>query len=260
MRRYPLYIFDLDGTLYRGEEAIPRAAEVVTRLRSDGAAIRFLTNNSSTAPDDYKKKLNRLSIEAEKSEIYSSGTGSAARLRELEIRTVFVLGEPGLVAMLRAAGLDVVNADDDGRVQALAAKPDALLVGICRTFSYKLLNSAMQAGLSGARYFATNTDKTFPVEEGRTVPGAGSIVAAVSACLGREPEEVFGKPSPYLIELTLQEGGFEPADALVIGDRYETDIVAGQNAGCDTLMVLTGVQNEAPAGVRSADSLSILLD
>jgi len=245
MRRYPLYIFDLDGTLFRGNQPIPDAVEAVRHLRSEGAQIRYLTNNSSTTRAVYKDKLESMGYEAHEQEIYSSATGSASRLQELHIQTVFVLGEPGLVETLEQSDLEVVPPNQH---------PEALLVGICRTLTYDLLNDAMQVGLSGARFFATNTDSTYPLEGGAEVPGAGSIVAAVRTCLGREPE-VFGKPNPYLIDLILQEASLKPADALVIGDRYETDILAGINAACDTLHVLTGVNRSSPKGQASTSTL-----
>ncbi len=296
MRRYPLYIFDLDGTLWRGWEAIPGAVETVAQLRAEGAQIRYLTNNSSTERKDYVHKLRQLGFEAELHEVYSSATGSASRLIELGMRTVHVLGEPGLVNTLCEAGLVVVNADGEGVIQPdlsldnsgaelLTPPPppgegregahaprsseetlnlgkeaaDALLVGICRRLTYPLLNAAMQAGLKGARFFATNADKTFPMEGGALMPGAGSIVAAVEACVGSQAE-VLGKPHPYLVELILRESGVRPEDALAVGDRFDTDILSGQAAGCDTFLVLTGVEKEAPEGQAWAEDVRGLLN
>ncbi len=258
-RRYPLYIFDLDGTLFRGNEPIPGAAETVAQLRREGAKIRYLTNNSSTTRADYQAKLDRLGFAAAEQEIYSSATGSASRLQELGTTTVFVVGEPGLITTLQQAGIQVLNVDDEGKAgpSQSAVEPEALLVGICRTFTYALLSAAMQVGLRGAKFFATNTDATYPMEGGKQIPGAGSIVSAVATCLGREPE-VFGKPHPYLVKLILREAGVTPSDALVVGDRYETDIVAGKNAGCDTLLVLTGVTQEPLPGQTWATNLSVL--
>jgi 4-nitrophenyl phosphatase len=285
VRRYPLYIFDLDGTLWRGWEAIPGAMETVAQLRAEGSQIRYLTNNSSTERKDYVHKLRGLGFEASLEEVYSSATGSASKLVELGMRTVHVLGEPGLVNTLREAGLFVTNADEQGAIQpdlsldnanaetlnrppvgeapseprSRETGPDALLVGICRRLTYPLLNAAMQAGLKGARFFATNADMTFPMEGGALMPGAGSIVAAVEACIGRSPE-VLGKPHPYLVELILREAGVRPSDALCVGDRLDTDILSGQAAGCDTLLVLTGVEKEALEGQAWAEDVRGLLN
>jgi 4-nitrophenyl phosphatase len=249
MRRYPLYIFDLDGTLYRGSEAIPGAAETVAQLKAGGALVRFLTNNSSQTPDAQSAKLVSMGIEAKPEEILTSAVGTAQYLAEHVLKRAYIVGEPGLVEILASRGIHAADAEEEC---------DAVVVGICRSFTYDLMNQAMQRLLKGAAFVATNTDATYPMEGGRVVPGAGSIVAAVRTCSGREPV-VIGKPNPFLVEMVLRETGVAAADALVIGDRYETDILSGQAAGCDTLLVLTGVTREAPPGQLSSQSLLELL-
>jgi 4-nitrophenyl phosphatase len=245
MRRYPLYIFDLDGTLYRGSRALPGAVETVAALRKEGSIVRFLTNNSSQTPEAQSEKLRAMGIEAKPSEILTSGVGAAHYLGEQRLTRAFVVGEPGLIEVLAAAGIHSTKQDEPC---------DAVLVGICRAFTYDLLNGAMQQLLKGAAFVATNTDATYPMEAGRLIPGAGSIVAAVKTCAGRDPV-VIGKPNPFLVQLVLDETGIGAFDTLVVGDRYETDIVSGQAAGCDTLLVLTGVTHEAPAGQPYAADL-----
>jgi 4-nitrophenyl phosphatase len=250
MRLYREYIFDLDGTLYRGDEAIPYAADVLQKLRKRGAQIRYLTNNSSQTRDFYRSKLNRLGFEAEPSEVYSSATGTATYLKEQGCGSVFIVGMPGLEETLRSAGLNVVKED----VQA-----EAVAVGICLTFTYSWLNSAMQQIRGGAKFIATNTDKTFPLEGGRLTPGAGSIVAAVQACSGVDPF-VVGKPNPFLVRLALEESSVDPKEALAVGDRLDTDIESGREAGCDTHLVLTGVETKPPVGQSSSPDLRGLLE
>lgn len=237
MRRYPLYVFDLDGTLYRGNEPVAGAAETLSRLRAEGSAIRFLTNNSSQTPEAQAAKLLSMCFEAQVEEITTSGMGAADYLVRQNSPHAFVVGEPGLAEVLTRSGIEVV--DDD--------PADAVVVGICRSFTYDLLNEAMQRILAGARFIATNPDSSYPLEGGRLIPGAGSIVAAVQTACGKEPVMI-GKPNPYLIEMILSETGIAPTDALVVGDRFETDIESGRRAGCDTLLVLTGVSASAPDG------------
>jgi 4-nitrophenyl phosphatase len=249
MRRYPLYIFDLDGTLYRGSQAIPGAAETVARLKESGSLVRFLTNNSSQTPAAQAEKLRGMEIDALPSEILTSSVGAAHYLEENRLRRAFVVGEPGLIEVLGMQGIHAADAEEEC---------DAVVVGICRTFTYELMNQAMQRLLQGAAFVATNTDATYPMEEGRIVPGAGSIVAAVKTCSGREPV-VIGKPNPFLVQMTLDQAGVSARDALVVGDRYETDIVSGRAAGCDTLLVFTGVSHEAPAGQPAAASVRDLI-
>jgi 4-nitrophenyl phosphatase len=244
---FSAYILDLDGTLFRGNEALPGAVETVAELRRRGAGIRYLTNNSSLTRSQYAAKLTGMGFEAPEEEVYSSGLGTAAYLRERGHRRAFVVGEPGLHETLRAAGIETVEEGADFAV-----------VGICRSFSYDLLNGAMQAILGGAEFVATNPDPTYPLEGGRLIPGAGSIVAAVRACSGREPF-VVGKPNPFLVELILKEAGLRPEEALVVGDRVDTDLESGRRAGCPTHLVLTGVTKEPPEGVSWSQDLRGLL-
>lgn len=250
MRRYPLYIFDLDGTLYRGSEPLPGAAETLAELRRSGSMIRFLTNNSSQTPEFQADKLTRMGIQADAKEVLTSGMGAANYLVEHGLKKAFVVGEPGLVEILSRKGITTPNENETA---------DAVLVGICRTFTYDLMHQAMQQIRAGARFVATNTDATYPMEGGRLIPGAGSVVAAIQTCSGVDPV-VIGKPNTLLVQMLLEETGTKAADALVVGDRYETDIVSGQDAGCDTLLVLTGVTTAAIDGQPHVVGLAEILE
>lgn len=243
VRSYGLYVFDLDGTLFRGESPIPGAAETLAKLRASGSKVRFLTNNSGQTRDTYVEKLSRLGFDAGASEVFSSAVGTVRRLQEDQIRRAFVIGEPGLHRSLQDAGIEIVSHD-----------AQAVVVGICKSINYALLDDALQLLLSGAMFYATNTDATYPIENGKVVPGAGVMVAAVQTSAGRPPV-IIGKPEPYLVELVMSEAGVDPKDTLVVGDRYETDIIAGQRAGCDTLLVMTGVSSLAPSGQWSLPSV-----
>ena len=247
MRRYPLYIFDLDGTLYRGDEAILHAPEAVSELKASGSTIRYLTNNSGQTREFFLAKLQRMGFPAELGEIESTANGSAHYLLSKHIGSVYVVGEPGLVETLRSAGLTVVNADEHGVVSPSGLDSQAVLVGICRQFTYDLMRGAMDRIRAGQIFVATNADPTYPLEGDRLIPGAGSIVAAVRTCSEQEPF-IVGKPNPFLINLILEETGVAPADALVVGDRVDTDILSGQRANCPTHLVLTGVTRTPPEG------------
>ena len=249
MRQYPLYIFDLDGTVYRGSEALPTAAATLAELRRRGALVRFLTNNSSQTPAVQVDKLSGMGIEARPEEVLTSAVGTARYLRKHELLRVFVVGEPGLIDVLKSHGIRSIG----GREEC-----DAVVAGICRSFTYDLMNDALQQLLKGVPFVATNADATYPLEGGRLVPGAGAIVSAIQTCSGITPV-VIGKPDPMLVRMVLDETGIAPSDALVVGDRYETDIVSGQAAGCDTLLVLTGVTRTPPRGQESATTLRALL-
>ena len=259
MRLYSLYIFDLDGTLYRGEQAIAGAAETLAALRIQGAKIRFLTNNSGQTRDAYRSKLQRLGFEAQDNEIYSSAIGTASHCKEMGLDSVFVCGEPGLVQTLHAADLMVVNADEKGIVGCDANKTaSAVVAGIHKNFSYSIMSAAMQQVLRGAQLIATNTDATYPLEEGRLFPGAGAVVASLEKCTGQQAF-VVGKPNPFLIELVMRDARVVAKGTLVVGDRYETDIESGKRAGCDTHLVLTGVAKAAPQGQSWSEDVTGLL-
>jgi 4-nitrophenyl phosphatase len=284
LKRYGLYILDLDGTLYRGSEVVPHAVEVVAELRRRGALIRYLTNNSGQTRSFYVEKLRGMGYDAAPEEVYSTATGVSAYCRDQGIRSAFVVGEPGLIETLREGQdrclndaersdvveatqalallrrIEVVNAGPDGFPTPQASKQaDAVVVGVCRSFTYALLDAAMQQLLQGARYVATNTDNSYPLEGGKLQPGAGTMVAAVSTCSKREPEVVVGKPNPLMVEQIAAEAGMPLSEVLCVGDRHETDLLCGINAGCDAHMVLTGVTKQPPAGVSWSDDMRGLL-
>ena len=255
---YRAVLFDLDGTLYRGSEPIPGAIDTVQRLLDRNVLVRYVTNNATLTREAFGAKLRGMGFPALAEEVYSSATGTAAYLASSGVRSAFVVGMPGLIATLRGAGIEVVNAGDDGVVQPTGDPADAVVVGLCRTLSYELLDGAMNAILRGARFVATNPDATFPLEGGRFSPGAGSIVAAVRTCSGVEPF-VVGKPKPFLIETILRDADLQPDEALVVGDREDTDLAAGRAAGCPTYLVLSGVEKTLPRGQMGAPDVRGLL-
>jgi 4-nitrophenyl phosphatase len=236
VKRYPGYIFDLDGTLFRGDEPIPGAVETLDKLRSGGAAIRYLTNNSTKTPDEFSKKLHGMGFTVSPSEVYSSGLGTAKYLASENIRSAYVIGEDVLRQMLSEERIELRDAD-----------VDAVVVGLSKRFDYSQMMHAMRLIRSGARFVATNPDPTYPTEAGGLIPGAGSIVAAVRTCSETEPF-VVGKPNPYLTLLTVKESGISSEGFLVVGDRMDTDLESGRLAGCDTFLVLSGVTTVAPPG------------
>lgn len=226
-------IFDLDGTIYRGESLVPGAQEALAALRSAGIRRVFLSNKPLERPAAYAAKLTRLGIPAEDSEVINSSRVLAGYLRKrMPGARLFVVGEPPLKEELAEAGLVVV--EDDPRV-------DCVVLAFDRTFDYYKLNLAFQAAkFFGARLVATNADRSCPVDGGE-LPDAAGVIAAVEATTGRKVELVAGKPSPLVIEAALGHLGLEAGEALMVGDRLETDIAMGRAAGLKTALVLTGV-------------------
>lgn len=249
-RIYDLYILDLDGTVYRGNEILPGVIPFIESAQSLGSQIIFLTNNSSVTNEGISQKLNALGVPCEPSQCYGTAALAARWCQENQVSTAYVLGSEALSETLHSFGIRTKLEPGE--------RADAVIAGICRNFSYELLNEGLQHLLQGAEFVATNTDATYPLEKGAVQPGAGAMVAALSASSGRVPI-VLGKPSPLGVETILRETGITPANTLVVGDRFETDIAAGRAAGCDTWLVLTGVTHEAPPGVPHGNSLLDLL-
>lgn len=230
-------LFDMDGVLYRGERPLPGAAEAVELARSLGYRPFFLTNNSTRTRSQYVERLRRMGIECTESDVITSAYATAEYLKSVAPNgaRVYVIGEEGLKVELRLAGFLL---SENGPV-------DFVVVGLDREFNYGKLARAQRAILSGADFIATNPDATFPTEDG-LIPGAGSIVAAVERATGRRPK-VIGKPEPFMLELALRLSGARREDCVVVGDRLDTDILAGNRAGMVTVLVLTGVTAEEEA-------------
>ncbi len=263
MSRTRLYIFDLDGTLYRGNEPIPFAVETVQQLVRTGAQVAYLTNNSTQTRLHFTEKLQKMGFPVQANQVHSSATGTAAWLESQNVSSSFVVGMPGLVATLEDRGIRVVNElpslqDLNLNQKEPPVQAESVVVGLCQVFTYALLDGALQQLLGGAKFVATNTDATFPLEGGKLVPGAGSLVASVQTVSGMEPF-VVGKPNPTMIEQIIREAGVSKDETVVVGDRYETDIVSGLRAGCATHMVLTGITSAAPEGQRFSPDLRGLL-
>lgn len=258
MRRYSCYVFDLDGTIYRGEEVLPGVVDALRELRKTDARIFFATNNSSLTEESYVAKLARMGIQAKSEDLLTSGRAAARYCAAVGIRRVFVVGEPGLVATLASEGIGVVNFNSI-RVHPVDGPVDAVVAGICRdALSYDLLDSAMQCVQNGARLVGTNADATYPLANGKFAPGAGTILGALAACTGIKPT-VIGKPNPYMLFHVLQSEGISASETVVIGDRIDTDIMFARAAGCTGVLVTTGVDKEAPTGTASIGGLLELL-
>lgn len=239
---YRAYLVDLDGTVYLGERLVPGAGEAIAALRAAGRRICFLSNKPLQSRADYAAKLARLGVPATPEDVVNSSYVLARYLaREAPGARCFVIGEPPLVAELRAAGLAPV---EDARV-------DYVVVAFDRTFDYHKLNVALQAVTRhGARLIGTNPDRTCPVEGGE-IPDAAGMIGAVEGVTGRRVDPVVGKPSRITLDVALERLGVAPDECAVVGDRLETDIAMGRAAGLPTILVLTGVTRpDDPAILR----------
>lgn len=232
MRRFAGYIFDLDGTVYLGPDALPGAVEAIAELRRRGARCVFLSNKPIESVRDYEAKLNRLGIPVVPGDVINSSVVMARYLcRVAPEARVYLIGEAPLAEELTGAGITLVG-------DPLAAT--CVVVSWDRQFTYRKLDDALQAILRGARFVATHPDRTCPVPGGVVADAAG-MIAAVEAVTGHKCEEIVGKPSPWTVEIALERLGVPADAAIMVGDRLETDMRMGRSAGTATGLVLTGV-------------------
>ncbi len=226
------YILDLDGTVYLGEQLIAGADRAIAELRARGRKILFLSNKPLYSRQDYAQKLTHLGIPAREEDVINSSFVLARYLaHHAPGAHVFAIGEPPLLEELAQAGLYLT--EDPAQIEYVIAAFD-------RTFDYRKLNIAFQALRRGARFLATNPDRTCPVEDGE-IPDAAAVIAALEVTTGRRVEEVFGKPSRYTVEMALATLGLPAAQCALVGDRLETDIRMAKENGLTAILTLTGV-------------------
>jgi phosphoglycolate/pyridoxal phosphate phosphatase family enzyme len=245
-------VFDADGVLIHGRTPQPGAIELVDWVRSSGRQVFVLTNNSSTARGKYAARLCGMGFHIDRREIITSGYLTACYFQESQrsrsrpefaVRRphIFVVGGDGIPSEFRTVGVDATLTRDprDPRPAQF------VIAGIDRTLTYKKVARAQRAILrEGAMFIATNQDPTFPTEDG-LLPGAGTIVAAIATAVGRPPDVVIGKPQPLAMKMTLGAARCGPDEMLIVGDRLDTDIRTGRQAGVFSVLVLSGVTSRA---------------
>ncbi len=233
---YDAYIFDLDGTCYLGDALLPTVQETITRLRDIGKRTVFLSNNPTQTREAYAERLTRLGLPTPASDVINSSLVMVDFLsKRMPGARLFVVGEASLERELAAAGFELA---------AEAAGVAAVIASFDRGFNYHKLQVAFDAIRAGARFFATNADRFCPVPGGGQ-PDAAAMIAAIEASTGVSVEAVVGKPSRYMAEAILRLLDLPPERCLMIGDRLETDVLMGLNAGMVGALVLTGATDEA---------------
>ena len=227
-------VIDMDGVLYRGNEAISGSADLIEFLRGQGFGFVLATNNATRTPQQFVEKLAGMGVQVYPDEVLTSSLATAGYLKSIAPpgTRVFVVGMDGLQAALREAGFVLVEED-----------AEFVVAGMDFTVCYERLTQATFQIRAGAEFIGTNPDRTFPSERG-IMPGAGSLLAFLEAATGIKPT-VIGKPEVAMMEQALARMGAQPAATAILGDRLETDILAGQRAGMRTLLVLSGVTDQA---------------
>ena len=234
LKKYKLFILDLDGTMYRGSEKIEEAPRFIEELELRGQDYLFLTNNSTKTPQDVVDHLAHFGIRTVPEKVYTTSVLTAHYIvQQKKNPAVYVIGEKALRQSLLEAGCRLVSEEKDLK------ECDFVVMGLDREVTYEKLAKATIAVKLGAVFISTNADKALPTERG-LLPGNGSLTAVVQTATGQKPTYI-GKPEPFMLDIILQEKGLTKADVLMIGDNYDTDILSGIRFGCDTIHVNTGV-------------------
>lgn len=227
-----VYLMDMDGVLVHEDQIIPGADTFVAELRAAQTPFVVLTNNSIRTPRDLRARLIESGLDIPEESIWTSALATATFLAEQRPGgSAYVVGESGLTTALHEIGYVLTETN-----------PDYVVLGETRTYSFEAITKAIRLVESGSRFIATNPDATGPSRDG-SLPATGSVAALITRATGHEPYYV-GKPNPLMMRSALRKIGAHSENTLMIGDRMDTDIVAGLEAGLRTILVLTGISTE----------------
>jgi NagD protein len=248
------WLTDMDGVLVHEEKALPGAAEFLERLVDRGRRFLVLTNNSIFTPRDLAARLARTGLHVPEASIWTSALATADFLRTQQPGgSAYVIGEAGLTTALHEVGYVMTDTD-----------PDYVVLGETRTYSFEAITRAIRLVGRGARFIATNPDVTGPSPEG-PLPATGSVAAMITRATGAEPYFV-GKPNPMMFRSAMNRIEAHSESTIMVGDRMDTDVVAGIEAGLDTILVLSGSTAAADVGRfpfrpgRILDSIADVID
>ena len=227
------FICDMDGVIYLGNQLLPGVREFVNWLNKNGKQFLFLTNSSERSPKELRQKLQRMGLDIDEEHFYTSALATAAFLKKQAPGcTAFVIGAPGLLNALYDVGVTMNDVD-----------PDYVIVGETASYNYEVITKAVRLVLNGARLIATNSDLTGPTEFG-IAPACRSLVAPVELATGRKAY-FMGKPNPLMMRTGLHLLGVHSEEAAMVGDRMDTDVIAGMESGLATVLVLSSCTSRA---------------
>jgi NagD protein len=227
------WLTDMDGVLVHEGQPVPGAPDFVNKLRASGRPFLILTNNSIFTARDLQARLRRLGFDVPEAAIWTSALATAEfHNQQRPGGTAYVIGEAGLTTALHEVGY--ILSDHD---------PDYVVLGETRTYSFEAITSAIRLINDGARFICTNPDPTGPSSEG-ALPAAGSVAALISKATGIEPYFI-GKPNPMMMRSALNTIDAHSETTAMIGDRMDTDVLCGLEAGLETILVLTGISTAA---------------
>ena len=223
------YLIDMDGVIVRGNDLIPGADAFLDRLHQRQIKFLILTNNPLYTPIDLQHRLQRVGVNVETDHLYTSALATAQFLKwQKPNGTAFVLGESGLTEALHDVGYVITDHE-----------PDYMVLGETTSYSFSRITQAMRLVKAGARFIATNPDPSGPHEEG-LVPACGALAALIQTATGIQPYFV-GKPNPLMMRTALRYLNEHSENAIMVGDRMETDVRVGLESGLETVLVLSGV-------------------
>lgn len=227
------FICDMDGVIYHGSRLLPGAKEFVSWLQKENKKYLFLTNNSGLTQKELREKLLRMGLDVPEERFYTSALATAEFLKlQAPGCSVYALGEAGLTVALRDVGIRMNDTD-----------PDYVVIGEGKDYSLETLTKAVNFVMKGARLIGANSDVSGPVENG-IAPSCGALVAPIEIATGKQAY-FCGKPNPLMMRTGLRLLGCHSEDAVIIGDRMDTDIVAGTESGIATVLVLSGISDES---------------
>ena len=227
------FICDMDGVIYLGNQLLPGVAEFVNWLNENDKRFLFLTNSSERSPKELRQKLQRMGQDIGEEHFYTSALATAAFLKKQAPGcTAFVIGAPGLLNALYDVGVTMNDVD-----------PDYVIVGETASYNYEVITKAVRLVLNGARLIAANSDLAGPTECG-IAPACRSLVAPIELATGRKAY-FMGKPNPLMMRMGLHLLGVHSEEAAMVGDRMDTDVIAGMESGLATVLVLSGCTSRA---------------
>lgn len=227
------FIIDMDGVIYHGNRLIPAANAFIAWLETQRKKYLFLTNSSERSPRELRQKLQRMGVDVEEDHFYTSALATASFLAsQTPHGSAFVIGDSGLTNALYDAGLTMND-----------VTPDYVVVGESKMYTYDKITHAIRLVLGGAKLIGTNPDVTGPTDQG-IVPATGALMAPIELATGARAYYV-GKPNPLIMRHALRKIDCRREDAVIVGDRMDTDIIAGIESEIETVLVLTGVTTEA---------------
>lgn len=220
-------LFDLDGTVYYGDDIIPGANETIEFFRKAGKKVFFTTNNSTKTRKHVYDRLVGMGVNCRLEEVLNSGFLATVYCKKNNLNDIYIFGSKDLIDEFAEQGI-VASTDESS---------ENLLIGYNVDMDYEFLTSAINVALHAKQIIACNREKIFPGKNARLMPGCGAMTAPIEWCTDRKCDVVIGKPNTFMFDYLVDEYGFRRDRMLVVGDTYESDVVAAKNAGCKAVLI-----------------------